>query len=457
MQPMQLAPGKAAFVRDGGHRSVPPENTLKKYAHLVSQITGVVRMLAPMRQDEGIPHVYMAGHNPAMKMDRLDYLKQGLRYASCGKGMSETQAKVSALCEAVERYSGEFTGGELRVTRALRDWKEGEAYHPNDIMRYSTRQYAEREAWNRKDSRFNLVPEPLPENAPIDWTPLWSLTAQRRRYLPTQLVYYRAQASEANNTCYAMGCSNGNAAGNTLEEAILQGFFELVERDAMALWWYNRLRKPGVAVETFGEPYLLELAEHYRQRYQRATWALDLTSDLGIPVFVAVSKMMEGKEERLLFGFGCHLDARIALQRAFGEMNQMLRMAHTSEGGELLLEDSETLEWLRHATVANQPHMAANPDQPLKRLGDYPIQHSGEFVQDINHCRSIIEAQGMEMLVLDQTRADVGMPVVKVVVPGLRHFWARYAPGRLYDVPVKMGWLEKPLREEELNPIPIFF
>lgn len=53
--------------------------------------------------------------------------------------------------------------------------------------------------------------------------------------------------------------------------------------------------------------------------------------------------------------------------------------------------------------------------------------------------------------------ADVGMPVVKVVVQGLRHFWARYAPGRLNDVPVKMGWLEKPLREEELNPIPIFF
>ena len=84
------------------------------------------------------------------------------------------------------------------------------------------------------------------------------------------------------------------------------------------------------------------------------------------------------------------------------------------------------------------------------------MQHSGEFLEDINHCRSIIEEQGMEMLVLDQTRADVGMPVVKVVVPGLRHFWARYAPGRLYDVPVKMGWVGRPLREEELNPIPIF-
>jgi oxazoline/thiazoline synthase len=457
MRPMQLQSGKAAFVRDGGHRSVSPEQTLKKYEHLVSPITGVVRMLAPVAQDEGIAHVYVAGPNHAIKLYRLDHLKHSLRHASSGKGMSEMQAKVSALCEAVERYSGEFTGGELRVTRALQDWKEGEAYHPNDIMLYSTRQYAEREAWNRKDSRFNWVPEPLAENAPIDWTPLWSLTAQRHRYLPTQLVYYRTEASEANNTCYAMGCSNGNAAGNTLEEAILQGFFELVERDAMALWWYNRLRKPGVAVETFCEPYLLELAEHYRQHYQRATWALDLTSDLGIPVFVAVSKMMEGKEERLLFGLGCHLDARIALQRAFGEMNQMLGIAHTGEGGELLLEDRETLEWLRHATVANQPYVAANPDQPLKRLGDYPIQHSGEFLQDINHCRSIIEAQGMEMLVLDQTRAHVGMPVVKVVVPGLRHFWARFAPGRLYDVPVKMGWLEKPPREDELNPIPIFF
>ena len=58
---------------------------------------------------------------------------------------------------------------------------------------------------------------------------------------------------------------------------------------------------------------------------------------------------------------------------------------------------------------------------------------------------------------LNQTRSVVGLPVVKVVVPGLRHFWARFAPGRLYDVPVQLGLLDRPLREEELNPIPIFF
>ena len=62
----------------------------------------------------------------------------------------------------------------------------------------------------------------------------------------------------------------------------------------------------------------------------------------------------------------------------------------------------------------------------------------------------------MEMIVLDQTRPEIGLPVVKVIVPGLRHFWARFAPGRLYDVPDRLGWLAAPTPEEELNPIPMF-
>jgi len=62
----------------------------------------------------------------------------------------------------------------------------------------------------------------------------------------------------------------------------------------------------------------------------------------------------------------------------------------------------------------------------------------------------------MEVLVLDQTRPDVGLPVVKVIVPGMRHFWARLGPGRLYDVPVQLGRLCRPTPYEELNPIPMF-
>jgi oxazoline/thiazoline synthase len=46
--------------------------------------------------------------------------------------------------------------------------------------------------------------------------------------------------------------------------------------------------------------------------------------------------------------------------------------------------------------------------------------------------------------------------VVKVVVPGLRHFWARFAPGRLFDVPVRLGRLATPTPYEDLNPVPLF-
>ena len=62
----------------------------------------------------------------------------------------------------------------------------------------------------------------------------------------------------------------------------------------------------------------------------------------------------------------------------------------------------------------------------------------------------------MEVLVLDQTRPDFGLPVVKVIVPGLRHFWRRLGPGRLYDVPVALGRLDAPLGESALNTYAMF-
>ena len=70
--------------------------------------------------------------------------------------------------------------------------------------------------------------------------------------------------------------------------------------------------------------------------------------------------------------------------------------------------------------------------------------------------RQLVERHGMELLVLDQTRAEIGLPVVKVFVPGLRHFCSRFAPGRLYEVPVRLGWLPRALSEEQLNPVSMF-
>ena len=62
----------------------------------------------------------------------------------------------------------------------------------------------------------------------------------------------------------------------------------------------------------------------------------------------------------------------------------------------------------------------------------------------------------MEVLVLDQTRPDVGLSVVKVIVPAMRIFWKRLGPGRLYEVPVQQGWRAAPTPEAEMNPFPLF-
>lgn len=141
------------------------------------------------------------------------------------------------------------------------------------------------------------------------------------RYLPTEYCYFHPSPLDDGRSCF--GCSNGNAAGNTREEAILQGFLELVKRDHVALWWYNRLRRPSVDLESFDEPYLRQLMAFLASR-GRDLWVLDLTADLGIPVFTALSRRTDHQPERIAFGFGAHLEPRLALLRAVTEMNQLL-------------------------------------------------------------------------------------------------------------------------------------
>jgi ribosomal protein S12 methylthiotransferase accessory factor len=74
----------------------------------------------------------------------------------------------------------------------------------------------------------------------------------------------------------------------------------------------------------------------------------------------------------------------------------------------------------------------------------------------VRHLLDGLSGAGIEAFVLDQTRPEIGLPVAKVIAPGLRHFWARFAPGRLYEVPVRLGWIPRPLKEAELNPVPFF-
>jgi ribosomal protein S12 methylthiotransferase accessory factor len=446
---------KKAFTSDGGHRVVPPDETLARYSHHVSPITGAVPMLEKADPaNDRILHVYVAGNNMARPHADLAHLRDDLRTLNAGKGISDAQARASALCEGLERYSGVFRGDEPRRRARLRELGDA-GVSLNDCLLFSERQYRERDARNASGSRFSFIPAPFDCEANIEWTPVWSLTRQEVRYLPTAFCYYDYPHSD--DQVYCIACSNGNAAGNTLEEAILQGFLELIERDGVALWWYSRVRRPGVDLDSFGEPYL-DCLRAFLGKHAREFWVLDLTGDLGIPVFASVCRRTDGPPEQIVMGFGAHLEPKVALLRAVTEMNQMLSSPLLKPEGKELGDpyaDPNTAHWLKTATAANQPYLLP-ADGPPRTAGSYPRAWADDVTEDIRTCQAVVERAGMEMLVLDQTRREIGLPVAKVIVPGLRHFWARFAPGRLYDVPVRLGWLAQPLAEEELNPVPMF-
>ena len=228
--------------------------------------------------------------------------------------------------------------------------------------------------------------------------------------------------------------SNGCAAGSSLEDAALQALLELVERDAIATWWYNEARRPLVALEDLNEPYLDDLHVWLDQE-GRDLWVLDVTNDVGIPVFAAVSRLREPRpngSENVVIGFGAHLEPRIGIMRAITEVNQFFASLFGLGEDELgKAFDPGAVDWWETATTANKPYLLPAEDGAVHRLADFPQLVSDDLLTEIQTTVAKIEARGLEVLLLDQTRPDAGFPVVKALVPGMRHFWARLGAGRL--------------------------
>ncbi|MYE98581.1 MAG: TOMM precursor leader peptide-binding protein [Gammaproteobacteria bacterium] len=453
--PLKLEASPKAVSNSGGSRTVAPEVTLAKYRHLVSPVSGVVTWLERTTDEtDSWLHVYWAGSNLGMRSRKLSSLRRSLRSKSAGKGSTREQSEVSALCEAVERYSGALHGEEIRVRKRFSDFAGGEAaIHPNEVQLFSEIQLDNAAGINAKGHPYNVVPPRLDPDAEIDWSPVWSLSRQAHCYLPTSMLY--SMAPEQRGEFDLIADSNGCAAGNTREEAILQGFFELAERDAFAIWWYNRLQAQEVDLSSFNDEYLASAAGYYA-RYERDLWVLDVSSDIGIPAFVALSRRPNAETEDIIYGAGAHADPKIAAQRAICELNQCLTWLPRpgNRDGKPMIDDPLALWWWKTARLADCPWLTP-AGAPMRKARDYPMIESADARDDVEYCRGLVEAKGMELLVLDQTRPDIGMPVVRVIVPGMRHFWERLAPGRLYDVPVDMGLRESALAEAELNPTPV--
>lgn len=432
-----LQPVRSMSCRDGGYRRHDPLQIFEKYRHLISPLTGALAYLHPMPgRHAGLRKVYVSGYlvcpQDAARGNSFDKI-------CAGKGQTDEQARTSALCEGLERYSGVHQGDEASMRGCMRDF-DGAAIHFNALQNFSERQFRQRDEINAlTDDPRQQIPLRFDEDALIDWTPAWSLASGSKHYVP--LSYCYAESPAASGRGFGIHNPNGTAAGNGLEEAILQGFLELVERDATAIWWYGRIVRPRIDLASFGDAYFDALVAEYAQLGWQL-WVLDLTHDLGIPTCAALA--WHAADDRYAIGFGCHLNARIAMQRALTEVNQLF----DAEGG-------SPAPWDR-SLLPSASFLHSSTGMPDVSAADFSDIGGLDLRSDIAYCVDRIAAAGMDFLVVDKTRPDIGLSVVQVIVPGLRHFWPRFGAGRLYSVPLRMGWGEVEAEEHALNPAPLF-
>ncbi len=273
----------------------------------------------------------------------------------------------------------------------------------------------------------------LPAHDPAWWAPAWSLTSRARCYLPLSFCYANAPVESQRHAAWT---SNGCAAGNTLEEAILQGFLELVERDAAAIWWYGEIRRPAIDLGCLAAESLarIERALGPSWRY----WVLDITHDFGIPVVAAIGRHHATGDWAI--GFGCSPNRVLACERALTEMSQLI-----AAGKKFSVPRSSSPDGAPRFLIPAEEGGAVSMHPPAVAAG-------ADIAEEIERCVRMALALGMETVVLDCTRPDIPLRTVKVVVPGLCHIWPELGNPRLYCVPVAMGWRDTPLQEGDLNP-----
>lgn len=432
--PLRLGTVPKRFSGPDGARSATPDETLERLLPLVSTLTGIVSVPAP------------APERTAARIFRAKYLQpSGTRptgrllagvSGTVGKGSTEVQAQVSCLAEAVEWHSCSFFGDEPR--RRASPAQLGElGIDPQSLTLFSERQIRS----GAQGTPGAQPPVVYDRDAVIDWSPCVSLVDGGTRWVPAAHLFLQYHASAPDGDPAHEADSSGCASGNSPEEAVLQGLLELVERDAVALWWHSRARRPGIDLGSFRDPHLDRIAE-LSDRMGCELRLLDLTTDVGIPTVLAVRwRREDGGHVEL--GHAAHLDPRAAAHGALNELEQWVSYRPLS---------LELRAWFATATITEHPHVV-----PLERppLGAEELPHArhADFRDDVEHCVRRLAALGHDVLVYDHTRPDVRFPVVRVVVPGLRHVEPRLAPGRLYDVPAALGWVTGRQTEDDLNPV----
>ncbi|MCW8996663.1 MAG: YcaO-like family protein [Psychromonas sp.] len=422
------------FNIDGGSRTVSPEQTVQSIKPFISPKTGLISHIQALKESADNPvKIYSTAFFKAVALKNCNKLDNDCFIHSCmGKGVSHIQSQASALCEAIERYSAHYQGDEP-LYFAQHVELDKRSYSFQQLVPYSESQYQNFIDNNHPDAQLKQGARSYNGEA-VHWLPTWSLTEKEQVYLPLTHCFANIPFDDDR---FGRWNSNGCAAGNTLEEAILQALFELIERDATAVWWYNRIERPEFDIKLIDAEHLNLLNETLSPDHD--FWVLDLTHDIGIPVMAAVGR--NKNTQGLSFGFGCHLQKELAAQRALTELCQLIP-----------IRDQNSAPFDFNAVEAAPYLFPAKQAQPQK----VDSKASGNIKLDIETIVKKLKKLGLETLVLNYSREPLPIKTAKVFVPGLCHIWPQLANQRLYQVPVDLGWLKNSNSESSINQQPLY-
>jgi len=384
---MKLGPAPKTYTRDG-HRTVPPKVTLERVEPLcksmgvteIKDITGLDRT--------GTPVFAVSRPGAGVGADTL--------YK--GKGASLDQAKVSALMETLERYSAEINDRKMEFGFAESMMSSGDAIDPRSLILPQM-------------SAFHVMSQPLA------WVRGYDLIGEEDVLVPASAVFH--PYIPRRDMPLFRSHTNGLASGNVLEEAILHALCEVIERDAWSICEFNR------RVVADLDPDDNDLVMDLLGRFQNAGMRIhlkDMTSDVGIPTIGASCDDYETQDPNLLtMGVGTHLNPEVAAIRALTEVAQSrATFLH------MFSEDPRvgaTNQRIGYEKVKSINRMWFADAESRKSISEMPSLDTDDIYEDLVLVLKELERRGFERAIaVDLTCRELGVPVVRVVVPGMEVF-----------------------------------
>jgi ribosomal protein S12 methylthiotransferase accessory factor len=384
----------------GTHRVVPPAETLARLQPLLSTM-GITRLANITGLDTiGLP-VVMSVRACSRSLS-----------VSQGKGLDLDSAKVSAAMESIEGYHAERVTGPLHLA-SYDELRERHAVaDPLKLPLSSGR--------------------PFQTTLPLLWIAGDDWIGREEVWVPFQLVHSAYTTRMRWDLVGFAASSTGLASGNHLLEAVSHALCEVVERDASARFAVRTAEeKEGrrVDLRTVHDPDCLAVLERYeRAGVDVAVW--NITSHVGVAAFECLIVERSDDPHRFLssgMGMGCHPARHVALLRALTEAAQS-RLTIIA-GSRDDLGRPNYAAWQHPDRIARWRKDAA--DRGCVPFASAPSFESESFEQDVARLLEAVTRAGCDrVIVVDLTRPDIGVPVVRVLVPGLHDEGHRHPVAR---------------------------